>query len=199
MRAGIAGPSLSPPCRGAPAASALPPFVPIVTAPLSAPSGTRGAAARDSLLQQVWAARPSTKGWSGPAELFISRGFCHHAFRRASSLLAVSFSSRGCARNIFSSSHHPLFKSFLPSEEGAHGNSTHGADFLPAFHSWDPVGTATTHLLGAPRYPQSSRGASLDGWWASSHPIFPGTRPRPSVLIHNLFFTLIKHPTTEIL
>lgn len=56
VRAGIVGLSLSPPCRGASPASALPPLVPrassaAVKAALSAPSGTRGVPAPDTFGQ----------------------------------------------------------------------------------------------------------------------------------------------------
>lgn len=87
-----------------------------------------------------------------------------------------------------------LLKSFLPSEEGPQGNTMIRADFSPAPRSWDPVGT-TTAILWDPhpaRYPQPSRGASLDGWWP-----FPVTWPSPCVLIQ-VYFTFLKYPTLEI-
>lgn len=164
-------PSLSSLCRGA--SAALPPFVPRAPAPSLArlyqlPQDT-GSGPRDAALQRLWAAQASTKGWSGPAELLVSRDFCHHIFRSPGSLPAVFLQQSGLCQKYLFILPPSLFKSFLPSEEGAPGNTIHRADFLPAFHSWDPVGITPTHPLGAPTLPGTQ---SQFGWLVGKQP-FP--------------------------
>lgn len=64
--------------------------------------GQQGVAARDTIVQHVWVAQTSRKGWPRPAELLIFKDFCHHTFGRAG-FPSSSFLQQagGCARNIF--------------------------------------------------------------------------------------------------
>lgn len=119
---GMPVPSLSPRCRGAAAAPARALLIPapLLRGFISSCGGT--GSGRPGRLGQLRAPALSRQegmasgggGGSGPAESLVSWDFCQRIFRRPGCLPAVSFSSQGCARNIFSSSHHPSSKAFYP-------------------------------------------------------------------------------------